>query len=296
MPQAKFVRTLFRRPTLFPAGVGTVSKSDPKDRLGIPDPTQWAVFFEDFNGSRGDTLTTSSAVSNGWAALNAGQGGVGTPLGVQVPDAAIGTNGLYKLTTSAGIADSIGFQLHATLGQHFVFDITRKFYMETRLQLDSATLGDLGFGVVPASTSSLLTVQTDGFRIGKTNGVSTFQSDLFAASNTPKLTTTSMFGGAAMPLSKMITMGMAYNGVAYGPGSFGPNSTTALTAVNFEFVFYVDLNDGNGIRQQAVVAPATSFSANTVGLMPSVSYLNTTAVARNVTMDYIMVAQERFNV
>jgi alanine dehydrogenase len=105
-----------------------------------------------------------------------------------------------------------------------------------------------------------------------------------------------MFGSALMPaVNTMVTMGMAYTGVAYGPGSFGPNSSSALTAVNFEFVFYVDLNDGNGIRQQAVIVPATSFSANTVGLMPSFSHLNTTGVARNATLDYILVAQERFN-
>jgi hypothetical protein len=141
----------------------------------------------------------------------------------------------------------------------------------------------------------LLTVQTDGFRIGKTAGVGTFQSDIFHASNTPAKTTTLMFGSALMPAaSTMIIMGMAYTGVAYGPGPSGPvGASLPFTVVNFEFVFYVDLNDGNGIRQQTVVVPATSFSANTVGLMPSFSILNTSGVARNATLDYILVAQER---
>ena len=292
MPQAKGVRTLFRRPTLLSAGVGTVSRFDPKDRLGFPDPTQWNYFFDDFTGQ---TTALTSGAANGWAQV----GGVGTPLGVQIPDAGspLGTSGLFKLTTSAGGTDSTTMQRHATLGQNFTFDSTRKFYMETRFALDSATLSDVGFGMVPASTSSLLTAQTDGSRIGKTTGVGTFNFQTFAASGTAKTITLTLWNSALMPLNTMVTLGMAYVGVAYGPGSFGPVSgnATPLTAVNFEFVVYADLNDGSGIRQQAIIMPSTSFSANTVGLMPSFSTLNTSGVARNMTIDYVMVAQERFN-
>lgn len=299
MPQAKGVTTLFRKPTQFPAGVGNARyKGDPKDRLGIPDPSSWNVFFDDFQGQ---TTSISAAASNGWAAA----GGVGTPLGVQIPDAGtfLNTSGLYKLTTSAGATDSTTMQRHATLGQNFTFDQNRKFYMEIKCSLDHATLSDFGFGMVPASTSSLLTSQSDGFRIGKTTAVGTFQSDIFAASNTPKLTTSAMFGGTKVVANQMMILGMAYVGVAYGPGSYGPQPIASnpqpLTAVNFEFVFYLYQDNStatvpsDGWRQQSVIVPSTSFSANTVGLMPSISTLNTSGVARNVTIDYVMVAQER---
>jgi hypothetical protein len=273
-----------------PNGVSTVFPGDPKQRLGVPDPTQWAIFFEDFTGSNGATTALSSGTANGWAAV----GGVGTPLGVQVSDAANGTNGLFKLTTSAGATDSTTLQRHATLGQAFTINYNRKFYMEIRFQLDSATLSDFGFGLVPASTSSLLSSQTDGLRIGKTTAVSTFQMDAFVGSTTPAKTTSTLFNSAALIVSTQTTLGIAYQGVAYGPGNYGPGGTY-ISTLSYEFVAYCDLNDGNGVRTQSVLLTAAQLPASTVGLMPSVSYLNTSAVARNATIDYILVAQERFN-
>ncbi len=288
MPNAKGTRPLFRNVQRYPAGVTNQMKGDPKDRLGIPDPTTWSVFFDDFNGNQGATTALSSGAANGWAAV----GGVGTPLGVQVSDAAAGTSGMFKLTTSAGATDSTTMQRHATLGQTVVMDMTRKFYFEVCFKHDSATLSDIGFGLVPASTSSLLTVQTDGIRIGKTTAVSTFQFDAFVGSTTPSRTKTALFGSAGLALNTMTKLGIAYNGVAYAAGQNNPEGLT-LSATGFAFTAYADLNDGNGWRQQDIILTAAQLPAATVGLMPSISLLNTSGVARNLTLDYVLVAQER---
>src|ERR1017187_9347845 len=102
MPQAKGVRTLFRRPTLLTAGVGTVNKGDPKERLGIPDPTQWGVLFDDFINQTG----AGTAINNGWAAeINT----VGTGHFTQISDTAatgvLASHGAITFINSGGATD-----------------------------------------------------------------------------------------------------------------------------------------------------------------------------------------------
>src|SRR5450631_2306384 len=103
--------------------------------------------------------------------------------------------------------------------------------------------------MVPASTTTLVTSMTEGFRVAKTSAVGTFDFKTFTASSTAKSTTSLLWNSALMPLSTMVTLGFAYNGVVYGAGSFLPTGVQAKVT-NFEVVVYCDLNDGNGIRQQ----------------------------------------------
>jgi hypothetical protein len=299
MPNAKGVRPLFRRPTLLPAGVGTNYKGDPKDRLGIPDPTQWGTFFDDFDGNTGtETPTTLSAASNGWAAQiqTVGTGTFANKSQTTAPSTVTGAYGIFTHVSSAGGTDSTTLTRHATLGQSFVFDTARKFYMEWRLNVNtSPLLGNWAVGMIPASTTMAVGSMTEGFRLAKTSGVGTFDLKTFNNSATAVSTTSTLWNSAAMPASTFVTLGLAYNGVAYGPGSFLPTGVVA-TVVNFEIVVYIDLNDGNGYRQQAIPLPATSLPRATVGLMPAFTYIETTAAARTVDIDYVFVAQDRFNV
>src|ERR1700694_4544857 len=132
MPQAKFVRTLFRRPTLLSAGVGTVNKSDPLDRLGVPHPSQWNVFFDDFDGQ----TSALTAASNGWAQQILVGTGTIAPISDTAATGATGAGGQMQLKTTNGATDSTVMTRHATLGQNFVWDSTRKFYAEVRLSVD----------------------------------------------------------------------------------------------------------------------------------------------------------------
>jgi hypothetical protein len=291
MPNAKGVRPLFRRPTLLPAGVGTNYKGDPKERLGIPDPTQWGVFFDDFNTN----VAAYTASVNGWAIEIQT---VGTGHFTQISDTAatgvLAANGVITHVSSAGGTDSTTLTRQATLGQNFVFDTARKFYMETRWAVDSPLLGNFAFSMLPASKTGAVGSMTEGFRLAKTSGVGTFDLKTFNNSATQVSTTSLLWGSAAMPANTFVTMGLAYEGVAYGAGSALPDGTVA-TATNFEIVVYLDLNDGNGFRRQAIPLPATKLPRNTIALMPALTYVETTAVARTLLFDYVFVAQDRFN-
>src|SRR5471032_584241 len=94
MPNAKFVRPLFRKPTLLPAGVGTAYKGDPLDRLGVPHPSQWNVFFDDFDGQ----TAALTGASNGWATQILVGTGTIAPISDTAATGATGSNGDRKST------------------------------------------------------------------------------------------------------------------------------------------------------------------------------------------------------
>ncbi len=284
MPNAAVVKPLFRQVQRFPSGVTNQAKGAPKDRMGISDPTTWNVFFEEFYN-----VTTLTSANNGWAAV----GGVGSPVAAPVSDAAINSSGILALTTTNGGTDSTTIARHATLGQNFVLDLTRKLYIEVRFQLVSATEGDFGFGLVPASTTALQGSQTDGIRIGKTSAVATMQADFKVGSTTAAKSVSSLFGGASIAAATWTTLGLAYNGIKIGAGRQLPDNTTSASDT-FVFTAYTDLGDGNGPRMQDIAVTAAQLPANTVGLMPSVSFLQTAGTQRINKLDYVLVAQERY--
>jgi hypothetical protein len=219
------------------------------------------------------------------------------------------------LGSTSGATDSVVETLTATTGQGFQWNPNKKLYAEVRLALDSAVLGELAFGLVPTATSTLAASMTDGFRIAKTSAVGTFDFKTFNNSSTAKSTTSTLFGSTksatAAATAPFITLGFAYNGRFFQPNSPLPGTdnlgTAQSTAVTYAIVPYVvqglaytGLGSSGSVNhtrdvmyQQTIALPATSLPQLTTNLMPCISYINTSAAARLITVDYVFVAQER---
>lgn len=295
-------------PTRFPQGLNVYPKESAKGKLSLGwDPYVWNVFFDDFNGNAGvNTAAITSGASGIWDQLHStsANGQTGAPTA--------GPGGLYLLTGSAGATDDMEMTTLATTAQMFQWNPNKKLYAEVRLSLDSATLGELSFGLVPTATTTLAASMTDGFRIAKTSAVGTFDFKTFHGSSTAKSTTSTLFNSTKMvAASTMMTMGFAYNGRFFQPNSPLPGTDNLGTAQNAAVTYgivpyivqglaYAGLG-ANGstthtrdvMYQQTIALPATSLPTTTVNLMPCIGYINTSGVSRIVTLDYVFIAQER---
>lgn len=266
MPNALVVKPLFKAPNRSPNGVGTNLKNDVKGQFGMPDPTKWTVDYCDF---------VAGDLAAKWAAVLA----VGAGASAQLA----GDGGLVTLINSAAGSDKTSLVKTATVGQNWTFDTTRGFIMEARFSTDDATNASIAVGMATTATDGF--TYTDGFMILKPAAATSFK---FEAQVGSSKTTSAVLGQPTtwvMPVTKQVTVGFAYKGITQSING----------VVNFEFLVQVDLNDALGPRQQSIQMPATKFVANTVNLMPVIGVLNGTAAARTITVDYVMVAKEKFN-
>lgn len=294
-------------PTRFPQGLNVMPKESAKSKLSLGwDPYVWNVFFDDFNGNNGYTTDIHAGASNGWAQLLQTNGSTATGTNTAGP------GGQFLITNSAGATDDVSMNRTATTGQVFQWNTGKKLYAEVRLKLDSLVLGELSFALLPTATTGLAASMTDGFRIAKTSAVGTFDFKTFNNSATAKSTTSTLFGSLKYAtVSTFITMGFAYNGRFFQPNSPLPGTDNLNTAQNAAVTYaitpyvvqtlaYAGLGSSGSVThsrdvmyQQTIALPATSLPQTTTNLMPNISYINTSAVARLITLDYVFVAQER---
>lgn len=125
-------------PSTFPTGVSTALNSgDPLFEFGMPDPTKWIVYFNDFHEYVvGDwTITTTEAgAGSATEALTDAQGGV------------------LLITNDAADNDADFFQ---KVGEGFKFVAGKKTFFKCRFKTNDATQTDIVFGLQITDTTPL---------------------------------------------------------------------------------------------------------------------------------------------
>lgn len=255
MPNAKTVKWLFKAPDRSPNGINTNYREDIKGLFGMPDPTQWHVFFEDFDFLPATNKFTNTVVGTGTSVTTTGQDG-----------------GIATIVNSAANNDA------TSMGQttpNFLPENSRSLIYEAKFEVDSATLAHAGAGLIATSNTLSPFTYTEGIAIRKPSGGSTFTIEVKKAGTT---SASSAFGGVSCPVNTQIVVGFAYKGNGDASGK--------------EFVFKLDLNDGNGPRYQSLYVPTANIPTALLGA--SVGVLNGSAVARTMKVDYVFAAKDRF--
>lgn len=137
-------------PTRFTGGITNVAKSAPLGMFGMPDPTQWHVFFDDFDRYvAGDwTITTTEAgASSATEALTDADGGA------------------LLITNDQADDDADFFQ---KVGESFKFAAGKKMFFKARFKVSDATQSDFVMGLQITDTTPLDV--TDGVFFQKDDG------------------------------------------------------------------------------------------------------------------------------
>lgn len=124
-------------PTRFTSGVTTVPKTDPLGMFGLPDPTEWNVYFNDFHED----------VSSDWTET-ATSVGAGTSAGA-VTDA---DGGVLRITTAANENDGLFME---SPGESFLIQTGKKAFIKARFQVGDAAQSDLIIGLHSTDTTPL---------------------------------------------------------------------------------------------------------------------------------------------
>lgn len=141
------------RPTHFTGGVSNVGVGDPMYQFGMPDPTKWHTYFNDF-----DHYTAAD-----WTV---------TRVGVTPTEALTDINGgALLLTLSAADNDSDQLQ---KVGESFLLAAGKKAFFKARFKVSDATQSDFLIGLAVLDTTLLGAVDgagvTDGVFFSKDDG------------------------------------------------------------------------------------------------------------------------------
>lgn len=224
-------------PVRFPGGVTTVTPSDLMGMFGMPDPTKWHTFFDDFDRYvAGDFVVTN--------------------VGVATEALADGDGGNLLLTNAAADNDACFLQ---KVGESFKFELGKKLFFKARFKVSEATQSDFVVGLQITDTSPLAV--TDGVFFLKSDASATV--DMLVTKNSAITTLASV---ATIVADTYIVLGFYYDGVS-------------------KIRCYVD---GTKISD-AVVTNMPDDEDMTV----SFGIQNGDAVARTMTVDYLLAAKER---
>lgn len=137
-------------PVRYPNGVTNVGPTDPLARFGMPDPSQWHVFFDDFDRYvAGDwTITTTEA----------GTGSASEALGDE-------DGGVLVITNDDADDDADFLQ---KVGESFLMESGKKAYFKARFKVSDATQSDFVIGLQITDTTPLDV--TDGIFFQKDDG------------------------------------------------------------------------------------------------------------------------------
>lgn len=131
-------------PSRFPNGIGTVSKADPLGMFGMPDPTKWIVYFNDFH----------TYVAGDWTVTEVGSGS----------RALTDVNGGALLITNAA-ADNDRNELQK-VGEGFLLAAGKKAFFKARVKISDATQSDFLIGLAVTDTTLQGSVDGDGVTDG----------------------------------------------------------------------------------------------------------------------------------
>lgn len=260
-------------PTRFPTGITTVRKTDPLGQYGMPDPTKYVSFFEDFCGNMSFPLATSSlaGASNGTWTITVTEGGAGDASSA-VADI---DGGGILLTTDAADNDLI-FVQHKN--ECFLPAAGKKMFFKMRFKITDANANAASIsntewyaGFMVRDTDPLSSTAGDGV----TDGIFFMSED-----GTQDIYLHCQKDATSGQLSTLLADTLTVN---------------ALT----EFAFYFDgeryievFKDGAKTKTIDLTTTASAYLPNTE-LALSFGIKNGEAVAKATTIDYVFVAKER---
>lgn len=144
-------------PTRYPSGVTTVDASNPLGQFGLPDPTAWHVWFDDFDNFEADQwiiTTTEAGAGDASEVISSADGGV------------------LLITNDAGDDDADFFQWSGDDAsgavETFKFVSGKKLFFKARIQVSDATQSDFVIGLQITDTTPLAV--TDGVYWRKDDG------------------------------------------------------------------------------------------------------------------------------
>lgn len=137
-------------PTRFTGGVTNVATTNPLGMFGLPDPTSWHVFMDDFDRYvAGDwTITTTEAGAGSATEALANEDG-----------------GVLLLTNAAGDDDLDFLQ---KVGESFTFEAGKKLIFKARFKVSDGSQSDFVMGLQITDTTPLNV--TDGVFFQKDDG------------------------------------------------------------------------------------------------------------------------------
>jgi hypothetical protein len=237
----------------FPEGISTTHRSHPLASFGLPDPTAWHVFFDDFDRYNASdwTITTTEA----------GSGAATEALG----DA---DGGVLVITNDNADDDADWFQ---KVGESFKPAAGKKLFFQARFKLSDATQCDWIMGLQVTDTAPLAAGGdgvTDGLFFQKDDGDTNLDFYVQKDATTGQKTTTAFTTAAA-------------------------DDTFMVLAFEFDGERHVTLwKDGEHVATVDLTATLSTYLPDTE-LTLSFGLQNGAAAAKVMTLDYLFCAQER---
>lgn len=177
----------------YPFGITNTIKTETLGAFGLPDPTKFHTFFDDFDRYVAGDWTLTSIGSTGTAALADGDGG------------------LLLLTDTA--ADNDGTQLQKK-GESFLLEAGKRSWFKASFQVSDATQSDFIIGLAVTDTTLLGAVSgagvTDGIFFSKDDGDTQLDFQVQKNATTGQTRVSNI---ATIVAATFITVGWAYNGV-----------------------------------------------------------------------------------
>ena len=245
-------------PVRYPNGVTTVPPTNPLAMFGLPDPTEWYVFFDDFDTWVTDT---SSAAKYTITTVEAGASSATEALS----DAA---GGVLVLTNDAADNDSDFLQ---KIGENFLPASGKKLFFKARFKVSNATDCDWVMGLIVTDTTPLAASgdgATDGIFFQKDDGDTNVDFYVQKNTTTGQLTSTAVTTAAAD--DTYMTLAFYFDGKRY--------------VQVFKDDVLVDTVD--------LTATLTTYLPDTE-LTVSFGIQNGSAASRMMSVDYIFAAIER---
>lgn len=230
-----------KTPVRYPNGLTNVARVDPLAWFGLPDPSAWHTWFDDFDiYTAGDWTITTTELGTGSAteAIQDADGGV------------------LLLTNAAGDNDH-DFLQYAS--ETFTMTAGKQFVFKARFKVSDATQSDFVMGLQITDTTPLDV--TDGIFVQKDDGDTNL--DAHVEKNN---TATSSTGIHTVADDTYLVVGIYYNGTD-------------------EVQFWVD-----GAK---VASLATTNLPDDEEMTISFGIQNGEAVAKTMSIDYILAAKER---
>lgn len=177
-----------KTPSRFPNGLTNVDKTFPMGKFGLPDPTQWQTFFNDFDRyAAADWVITTTEAGAGDATE-------------ALTDIA---GGALLITNDAADNDADFFQ---TVGELFTFASNKKLFFSTRFKVSDATQSDVVIGLQIRDTSPLAV--SDGVYFQKDDGDANIDFNVTGSS-----TTTAATAIGTLVSDTFVILSFYYNGV-----------------------------------------------------------------------------------
>ena len=182
-------------PARFPFGVTTVEKTNPLGMYGLPDPTEWHTYFNDF-----DTY-----VAGDWTITNVGV----------TPTQALADvdGGALLVTLTAADNDSSFLQKK---GESFLPTSGKKCIFKARFKVSDATQSDWVFGLQVTDTTPLAAAGdgvTDGIFFQKDDGDTNIDFYVQKDATTGQSTSTAIATAAAA--DTFMTVAFYFDGARY---------------------------------------------------------------------------------